>query len=140
MPKPCCGGDSVGRKSNATVSVVKFRWVPTSSTSPASRLGWWSRSTEANMPGQSNRTSGALGGSSRKASECSGSGIRMFSKKRTEFWKASVQLSWTPHPDPPPQGGREVSTPHPDPPPQGGREVRPPTLTLPHKGGGKSRD
>src|SRR2546426_7700065 len=137
MPKPCCGGDSVGRKSNATVSVVKFRWVPTSLISPASRLGWWSRSTEANTPGQSNRTSGALGGSSRKAS---GSGIRMFSKKRTEFWKASVQLSWTPHPDPPPQGGREVRSPHPDPPPQGRREGRPPTLTLPHKGGGQSRD
>jgi glycosyl transferase family 1/glycosyl transferase family 4 len=28
----------------------------------------------------------------------------------------------TPHPDPPPQGGREKATPHPDPPPQGGRE------------------
>src|SRR6202011_3160996 len=32
--------------------------------------------------------------------------------------------AFTPHPDPPPQGGREIlGSPHPDPPPQGGREI-----------------
>src|SRR6267143_3298106 len=30
----------------------------------------------------------------------------------------------TPHPDPPPQGGRGTRRGHPDPPPQGGRETR----------------
>src|SRR5579875_1622813 len=49
----------------------------------------------------------------------------------------------TPHPDPPPQGGREKKA---RPPPQGGREkkARPPPqgggrrrLALPHKGGGR---
>src|SRR2546423_14272293 len=39
----------------------------------------------------------------------------------------------TPHPDPPPQGGREM--PEPDPPPQGGREMPEPDPPRPGGGG-----
>src|SRR6267143_1075366 len=53
----------------------------------------------------------------------------------------SGQFGVTPHPDPPPQGGREkeIRTPHPDPPPQGGREkeIKTPHPDPPLQGGGR---
>ena len=53
--------------------------------------------------------------------------VRFWNHEVLQDWDVVAEVIWehvqalTPHPDPPPQGGRGKEAPHPDPPPQGGR-------------------
>jgi very-short-patch-repair endonuclease len=54
--------------------------------------------------------------------------LRFWNHQVKEDVESVLEVIWTalkdtPHPNPPPQGGRE-KTPHPNPPPQGGRETK----------------
>jgi len=62
--------------------------------------------------------------------------VRFWNHQVLEELDSVLEAIWrvvtSPHPNPPPQGGREKDTPHPNPPPQGGREKK----ALPPGGGG----